>query len=533
MTRNMKTRMTRKILISTIAFMFTFLSCDEEALNMNDPGSATMEGFFTGEETLLMGVAGVYEAINPSGNDVFMPGAPSVWGESFFKQLPEMDFLTEYAAGGWWGGYDAVAKGSVSPNTGGAIVSRWNRGYAGMARINNMLEVLPTIEGVSASSAAAIEGELRFLRAWLYFEMTKAYGDLPLLTSVLSPSEIQEVSRSSVSDVYKQIETDLLWVIANGPDDPLNGDFGRPTKTTARSLLGKAYLQNGQNSDAADMLSTVIALEGDKVGLHPSFHEVKNGLAEQSPEVIFSFQATNDLEGHTEFYTAGIGGAIPGAYSHHGWHDPRIAQDFIDEFPMLEGFVYDPSNPTANRDHRLRGSFRFEGDVIAGHTLRKEDMVFGGTKISDMPGVAEAFTRMFVPDQGIDQGTWVSPIDINLIRYADVLLSYAEAKNESLGPDATVYSAVNKIRQRAGIGDATPGMSQAQMREEIRLQRKFEFAFEGMRYWDLKRYGNDVEVINSNTVQTYSGGLNYKGGYWPIPQSAVDSSPNINQTPGY
>ena len=122
MTRNMKTRMTRKILISTIAFMFTFLSCDEEALNMNDPGSATMEGFFTGEETLLMGVAGVYEAINPSGNDVFMPGAPSVWGESFFKQLPEMDFLTEYAAGGWWGGYDAVAKGSVSPNTGGAIM---------------------------------------------------------------------------------------------------------------------------------------------------------------------------------------------------------------------------------------------------------------------------------------------------------------------------------------------------------------------------------------------------------------------------
>ena len=69
----MKNRMTRKILMSTIAIMFTFLSCDEEALNMNDPGSATMEGFFTGEETLLMGVAGVYEAIKPSGKDVFMP----------------------------------------------------------------------------------------------------------------------------------------------------------------------------------------------------------------------------------------------------------------------------------------------------------------------------------------------------------------------------------------------------------------------------------------------------------------------------
>ena len=529
----MKNKMMKNYFISLLALLFTFIACDEEALNLNDPGSGTMEGFFTGEETLLMGVAGVYEAINPSGNDVFMPGAPSVWGESFFKQLPEMDFLTEYAAGGWWGGYDAVAKGSVTGVTGGAVAGRWNRGYAGMARINNMLEILPTIEGVNANSAAAIEGELRFLRAWLYFEMSKAYGELPLLVEVLSPAEIQEISRSPVSAVYSQIETDLLWVIENGPDAPLNGDFGRPTKLTAMSLLGKAYLQNGQNSDAAAMLQRVMDLEGSKVGLHPNFHEIKNGLAEQSPEVIFSFQATNDLEGHTEFYTAGIGGAIPGAYTHHGWHDPRIAQDFIDEFPMLEGFTFDPSNPTENRDSRLRGSFRFVGDKIAGHTLRQVDMVFGGTKISEMNNVAEAFTRMFVPDEGIDQGTWVSPIDINLIRYADVLLSYAEAKNESSGPDASVYSAVNKVRQRAGIGDAPSGMGVDEMREEIRFQRKLEFAFEGMRYWDLKRYGNDVEVINSNTVQEYSGGLNYKGGYWPIPQSAVDASPNIIQTAGY
>ena len=65
------------------------------------------------------------------------------------------------------------------------------------------------------------------------------------------------------------------------------------------------------------------------------------------------------------------------------------------------------------------------------------------------------------------------------------------------------------------------------------MQRKFEFAFEGMRYWDLKRYGNDVQVINSNPIGSISGGLNYKGGYWPIPQSAVDSSPNIKQTSGY
>ena len=101
----MKNKMMKNYFISLLALLFTFIACDEEALNLNDPGSGTMEGFFTGEETLLMGVAGVYEAINPSGNDVFMPGAPSVWGESFFKQLPEMDFLTEYAAGGWWGGY--------------------------------------------------------------------------------------------------------------------------------------------------------------------------------------------------------------------------------------------------------------------------------------------------------------------------------------------------------------------------------------------------------------------------------------------
>ena len=102
---------------------------------------------------------------------------------------------------------------------------------------------MPTVEGISSDAIGAIEGELRFLRAWIYFEMTKAYGDLPLLTSVLSAEEIQQVSRSPVSEIYTQIIADLDWCKSNLPDDSFKGDFGRPTKATAMTLLGKVYLQ--------------------------------------------------------------------------------------------------------------------------------------------------------------------------------------------------------------------------------------------------------------------------------------------------
>lgn len=526
--------MKMKFLLATLlATFFVVLSCSEDLLDKSDPGSGTMEGFFNSEETLLMGVSGVYEALWPSGD--WQTGGAGVWGDNFVYHIYEMDDLTEYSSGGGLGGYSAVARGTVNSISGGGISGRWNKGYAAMSRINNMLEVMPTVEGISSDAIGAIEGELRFLRAWIYFEMTKAYGDLPLLTSVLSAEEIQQVSRSPVSEIYTQIIADLDWCKSNLPDDSFKGDFGRPTKATAMTLLGKVYLQQKDYTNAISNLQQVISLEGTKVGLHSDFKAVKNGGAEQSNEIIFSLQATNDNEGHTEYYSGGFGQGHtqPWGGEHHGWHGYRIAENIIDEFSALEGQTPSGRYDWQKKDHRLIGSFRLPGDTFRGSVIIEDDFVLFGSKNSEAPGVALAYMRLGVLDEGNDQSTWTSPVDLNILRYADVLLMYAEAKNESSGPDASVYSAVNKIRQRAGIGDASVGMSQTDMRAEIRLQRKLEFIGEASRYWDLIRYGTDVEVINSNPIAAQQGGNNYKGGYWPIPQAAVDSSPNIDQTPGY
>ena len=125
-----------------------------------------------------------------------------------------------------------------------------------------------------------------------------------------------------------------------------------------------------------------------------------------------------------------------------------------------------------------------------------------------------------------------SSVDFVLLRYADVLLMYAEAQNEASGPDASVYDAVNKVRARAGVADFTPGMTQAEMRDEIRHERRIEFVMEGTRYFDLLRWRTAEMVIPSNTLANYvfDPSKNY---LWPIPQTAIDVNPGITQNPGY
>ncbi len=120
-----------------------------------------------------------------------------------------------------------------------------------------------------------------------------------------------------------------------------------------------------------------------------------------------------------------------------------------------------------------------------------------------------------------------------MLRYADVLLMYAEAQNEAIGPDASVYAAVNKIRARAKMPDFTPGLSQSQMRDEIRHERDVEFAMEGIRYNDLIRWRIAETVIPSIPTlesRVFDPAKNY---LWPIPQSVIDATPGITQNPGY
>ncbi|MGH2644492.1 MAG: RagB/SusD family nutrient uptake outer membrane protein [Chitinophagaceae bacterium] len=145
--------------------------------------------------------------------------------------------------------------------------------------------------------------------------------------------------------------------------------------------------------------------------------------------------------------------------------------------------------------------------------------------------------------------------ELILIRYAEVLLNYAEAENELVGPDPTVYAAINQVRERAGMPDVIPGLSQDSMRQTIRHERRVEFAMEGLRWYDIQSWQIGPEVMPGplygtrlGTVNPANGGTTFTGNnvlvetrifdpnknyLWPIPQPEIDINKNLKQNPGY
>lgn len=223
----------------------------------------------------------------------------------------------------------------------------------------------------------------------------------------------------------------------------------------------------------------------------------------------------------------------------------RDAYYMIDGKPITTSPLYKVDSPFINRDPRLGWTFLIpgyrklaNGDSVSYATYRGLPVVNSmlehqGVALTQIPGAAGMGTKKWTNESDKTSFSDNFSTDLIMIRYADVLLMYAEAQNEAVGPDGTVYSAVNKIRARAQMPAFTPGLDQAQMREEIRHERNVEFAMEGMRYNDLIRWRIAETVIPSvQSIQqrTFDPAKNY---LWPIPQSVIDATPGITQNTGY
>jgi hypothetical protein len=199
----------------------------------------------------------------------------------------------------------------------------------------------------------------------------------------------------------------------------------------------------------------------------------------------------------------------------------------IDGKRFNESLLYDPANPWENRDSRFEGTFFYPGTVFGGHTLTENNFSLNGAEKS-----IKIASRKWKIETTDDSFASNESADMILMRYADVLLMYAEAVNETSGPTTEVYKAVNKIRDRALMPDFSAGMSQDLMRDEIKHERKIEFFMEGTRYFDLLRW-RDAEIVIplvKDEARVFDPRKHY---LWPIPQFAIDQSPGLTQNPGY
>lgn len=522
--------MKKLLKIFFLSSLIVISSC-KDTLNLTPLDTGAVDGFFTSTTDVIAGVNGVYNTFTGSW-----------WGGAFIHVQPHFEAATENAiiCCAWEYQYKRIAQGTMNSATGGVIAWKWDYGYRAIFRINSILEVMESgvIEDLTAETKSKLEAELRFLRAYVYHELTFLYGDVPLVLKTLTPAEGRDIVRDPKASVETAMYADMDFAIANLETTPFQGEFGRPTKQAALTLKGRAQIFRNDFTGAAATLAQVIALEGGEVGLDPDYESLFRGANEQSPEIIFSLQYVDAEVGAGEgnFLGAHYGpNQLDGtaASQGQGWGAFNFTQFLIDDYYMTDGKrfdespLYDADNPFANRDSRFAGTFFFAGETYRGTVLGENNFFANGAeksiKIASRKWKNETSNNSFSNNGGED---------LVLMRYADVLLMWAEATNEVFGPTAEVYEAVNKIRARAQMPAIEAGLTKEQMRDEIKHERKVEFFLEGTRYFDLLRWRDAETVLLKVTAESrsFNPGVHY---LWPIPQFAIDQSPGLTQNPGY
>ena len=426
-----------------------------------------------------------------------------------------------------------VANGTYEP-TSSIIAFKW-----GYSTIRQCLELLARVDGIPNIDPALskrLKGEAQFIIALRYFEMTMLYRDVPLVDKVLSLSE-SDIPKSDKATVLKYAFDQLEQAIPNLPVRyPSAADNGRITKGAALALKTRMLLFNERWAEAAAAAKAVMEL--NVYQLHPNFGEIfLTAFNNQTKEVMLAHQYAKDLAVHTlqfsySFYqVGGTGTSLP---------LPDLVNSFEskDGLPIMQSPLYDPLKPFDNRDPRFAQTFIVPFETFAGV---KYDPV--NNKDAKTQAKTYIYYRKYIADMVNQQrSSWVNWI---IFRYADVLLMYAEAKNEASGPDESVYNALDQIRTRAGMPktDRSRCATKESLRGAIRNERRVELAGEGLRYYDILRWKIADKVLNKTIVSfTISGVLPLqnietrvfnpaKNYVWPIPQSAIDNATKLVQHP--
>jgi len=399
---------------------------------------------------------------------------------------------------------------------GGSHTSLWRSLYEAIGNANSIVTNIDRLDGVvSAERKGELEGQARYLRALSYFYLVRWFGEVPIITSE-NQKDAATVGQSPVSDIYNAIVADLQIAETILPVSYVT-EKARATRGAAKAILAKVYLtmagwpleDTSNYALARDKANEVItsgtySLESDFADLW----KVSNKLS--SSEWIFSFQgsagAPNDSGSKHHHATR------PGPEG--GWNDWFSEARFFNEFP--DGYRKDISFHTVFAD----GTLWQDGD-------------FGQPYIAKFRDAGSPCAGDVSPCNG-GNGDFITPV----IRYADVLLIYAEAANMAEGsPSSTAYERINMVRRRANnqnanVADVTvdlaPGMSQADFDDAVIAERAWELAFENIRWFDLVRKKMVVEV-NSSTFSNVTA----DNRLLPKPASEVELIDGLEQNDGY
>jgi hypothetical protein len=401
---------------------------------------------------------------------------------------------------------DVRAMGTITYVPANSRVQKvWQQLYYGINRANIAIDNIPSIQFDTTLHARLVR-ESKFIRALLYFDLVRLYGDVPIILHNPNTINVQSllVKRSPVDSVYTQIISDLTDA-TNLPKSYSGSDKGRATGGAAHTLLAKVYLTRQQWPQALAQLQTVIN-GGYGYALFSNYYDAFQKATKNGVEHIFSVQfesnlgATNSTQYLSESFISFNTNVWPidvpvdiSLYNLFSANDTRRAVTFYTS-------VY---NSATNKTVVFNNAYTPYFNKFVDYSL----------------------TPLTVQAQ--------SGINYPVLRYADVLLMYAEAVNEINGaPTADAYHAINQVRERAHITDLTPGLSQSAFRDSVFLERRKEFIQEGHRWFDLVRQGGTALVDALHKIPAKSAASS-KNTLFPIPLVEIQLNPKLTQNPGY
>lgn len=480
--------MKNKILAITLglALILGFSAC-KKYLDVDKEASIPAEGFFKTPEQALMGVNSVYAQLRAwemvSFAYIIMQEVPSDNSQKG-SAVGDASFINDY---------DNFL---FTPNQ-FVLNDYWRGRYKGINLANQCISNIPQIdmdEGLKSRYIA----EARFLRALIYFDLVRAFGGVPTPQAVPVGNEIY--IRSSESEVYALIESDLKAAAGILPVSYGASDKGRATSGAARALLAKVYLYNQQWGDAERLAEEVI--NSGQYSLVPDFYDEFRVAAENGPESVFEIQA-QEVSGNYDLSMCQYS-EVQSVRGQWGWGFNIPTDELAAAFDAAGDVVRKKSTIL------YKGDATPDGDVIAGVN------VLEGVDVPRYNGKA------YFPSSQQVYGPYGSGQNIRVIRYAEVLLIAAEAKIRQ-GDVSGAATYLNQVRQRVSLtAIGSPTL------DDVLRERHLELAMEGDRYFDLIRTGQAASVLGSK------GFISGKHEHYPIPQEQIDlSEGQLTQNPGY
>lgn len=461
----------------------------------------------------------------------------------------------------------------------------WTDYYGAIRRVNLFIKNYDLIpEEVSSGGSSRkkrLLGEAYGLRAFYYFQLYKMWGAVPLIDKPLDPNSGENImlERNSIDEVIAFIKADIAQAASLLPPTLDDSQFGRMNATIAKALLSRVTLyyasplSNPTNDqarwqaaatatkDAIDMaLQAGNSLSRGDAGGKKAYERIFLEL--HNPEVIWVKNITTQTGTYVngpeawDYFSSSLG--------YGGWYGFGPLQEMVDNYEMTNGEIpvlgydangspivnpaagYDPQHPFINRDPRFYQSILYHGVIRQGRSV---NVAPGGldNNTSDRSRI-NYFCRKYI-DEGhnLFSNSGTSYRRYAIFRLGELYLNYAEALNEISGHDNDVYEAVNTIRNRAGMPPLPIGLSQAQLRDRIRHERRIELAFESHRFWDVRRWkiaektdNGPVHGIAVNAAGVFSYPVfetrvfdKNKHYLFPVPQSEIDKNTRLTQNTGW